>query len=65
MISCYVVSKQFTHLNLILLDWLVIVVAVISGLQSTTAIRAAILKQLSTVFVPLFDSWFFSKEPVR
>ena len=34
------------------------------GLQSTTAIRAAIFSQLSTVLVPLLDSAFFSRERI-
>ena len=35
------------------------------GLQSTSAIRGAIFAQLSTVLVPLIDSLWFSKQPVR
>ena len=34
------------------------------GLQSTSAIRAAIFAQLSTVLVPLIDSLWFSKQPI-
>ena len=35
------------------------------GLQSTSAIRAAIFAQLSTVLVPLIDSMWFSKQPIH
>jgi len=34
------------------------------GLQSTTAIRAAIFSQLSTIIVPFLDSAFFSRDKV-